>query len=187
MVSTAFIQLCASVEIVWVKETLDLVATFISPPSADTSNEDAVTVRASFCFCSTFMVWDAVPTFITTEAARLSGVVFSFTVMVTLAVPATPLVGATLHQLSALVFMTEALHASLAVKDTLVLPPSVAITGEVLVPGERVTVSCFGFSGFGSGLSGSVFPHEEMINANDSNRSSRRFIVTSFSYGRIRC
>lgn len=71
----------------------------------------------------------------TTEAERLSGVVFSFTVMLIVAAPAPPLVGDTLHQLSALVLMIEALHDELAVKETFVLPPAVAITGAVFVPG----------------------------------------------------
>ena len=67
----------------------------------------------------------------------------------------------------------------LAVKETFVLPPAVAITGAAFVPEERVTLSCFGFSGMG--LSGSLLLHPAN-SAITRNRENKRLIIRIFRF-----
>lgn len=88
---------------------------------------------------------------------------FAFTVIVMVAAPVLPLVGNILHQLSARVLMACAVHAVDALKDIVIVPPSVGMTGFVSVP----AVNSILFSGCGVGVgsvfSGSPLSHEKVV------------------------
>ena len=81
--------------------------------------------------------------------------------------PALPVVGDTLHHVSARSFMACALHAVDEVNDTVIVPPSVAIIGFVSVPEESSSLSTGFGVGAGVSFSGSLFPHD-MVNRDRS-------------------
>ena len=121
-VLTYLIHSLESSAILYVTSIFALTSMFISLPSAGTSNVEAVTVSASFCFCVTFIVLLVEPALMITDAERSSGSVFSFVVIVIVAFPALPLVGDTLHQESARTFTAEAVQDVETLKVMLIPP-----------------------------------------------------------------
>ena len=103
------------------RKSLDKNSTiiFTSPPNDVTSNFEDVTVSASFCFCETAIVFDAVPALMRTDALRSSGVSLSFALIVIDASPAVPLWGVTLNQPSARSFTISAIQSAVAENEIL--------------------------------------------------------------------
>ena len=120
----AVIQSFAFSSMVYSKSTLAFTSIFTSPPSASTSNLPEVTVKASFCFCETVIVFCVLPALMTTDAERSSGVSLAVVRMVILASPALPPVGETEHQPSARLLITSAVQAAEVLNVTTWLPPS---------------------------------------------------------------
>ena len=131
------------------KSILALTTILTSPPAASTSNFEEVTVSASFCFCETAIVFDAVPALMRTEALRSSGVSLSFDLIVIDASPAVPLCGITLNQPSARSLIISAIQSAVAENEML----SSSANSSNEIKDLLIVISSLGLSGEGVGLS----------------------------------
>ena len=118
-VPSYFIHFFADSSMAYSKSIFALTSIFTSPPNDVTSNFEDVTVSASFCFCETAIVFDAVPALMRTDALRSSGVSLSFALIVIDASPAVPLWGVTLNQPSARSFTISAIQSAVAENEIL--------------------------------------------------------------------
>ena len=131
-----------------------------SPPSALTSNLDAVTVRASFCFWLMLTVFLTLPDAIVNVAVLFAPSVFSSALMVMTASPAAPLLGEIIHQALPSLYLTSAFHFWVELNFTLSVPPSTGITTEV----ASILISASSGVGVGVGVGSSGFSVHAMKN-----------------------
>ena len=122
------------------------------------------------------------PALMIMDAERSSGVSLAIVVTVIFALPAPPLVGEIVHQLSARVLTTLAVHGADDVNVMVLLPPSVVKSD---IEESNVIVGCVGVGlGAGVGSSGSSPPFEQAVISAiivmTNKKNSNFFICLSF-------